>query len=214
MGADSVQFTLMIPLELADALAKRRGSGAAKMDFVREAIAEKLSRDYGEKISPVLTRGEQGRRTDLEREKKALDRKSAAVSRKKVYAFNADGSPKSEDKIQKERNAVREEAMKLLMKRYSLARAILKERAAKGDKAAARALLEHEYASDSYFEAKFEDAPISKLTKLREKLDSARDKIFDLSGIKIEIMGMPVVVSDTVPATKPRRKRGDKAAGK
>lgn len=213
MGADSVQFTLMIPLELADALAKRRGSGAAKMDFVREAIAEKLSRDYGEKISPVLTRGEQGRRTDLEREKKALDRKSAAVSRKKVYAFNADGSPKSEDKIQKERNAIIEESAELFRKRYFLAMDILKERAAKGDKAAARALLEYEYAIDSYYEAKRKDAPISKRIKLKEKQDLAAKKIFDLSGVFFGIEES-IVIPDTVPAPKPRRRRGDKAAGK
>lgn len=208
MGADSVQFTLMIPLELADALAKRRGSGASKMDFVREAIAEKLSRDYGEKISPVLTRGEQGRRTDLEREKKALDRKSASLSRKKVYAFNADGSPKSEDKIRNELFLRMIEYAQVFDKRVVLGTAVLKERAAKGDKAAARAFLEYEAAVDSWAEAATSGAPIKQ--EIYDKLASAEEKIFDLSGVKTERMGKPVVV----PAPKPRRKRGDKAAGK
>ena len=72
MGKDSKQFTLMFPLAVSDALAARCPNRI--QDFIREAVAEKLARDFGETVSPVLTRGEQGRRTDLERLRGARER--------------------------------------------------------------------------------------------------------------------------------------------
>ena len=63
MGKDSKQFTLMFPIALADAL--ERCCGAGKQDFIRAGAAEKLARDFGENISPILARAAQGERKDL-----------------------------------------------------------------------------------------------------------------------------------------------------
>lgn len=81
MNKESVRISLMFPAKIAAALIRRAGK-RGKMDFIRAAVAEKLARDYGENISPILTRGEQGRRTDLERareeRKRAMNRVESA----------------------------------------------------------------------------------------------------------------------------------------
>lgn len=65
MEKDSKLIGIMFPIALADALERR--FGAKKQDFIREAVAEKFARDFGEKISPILERKNQGRRNDLAR---------------------------------------------------------------------------------------------------------------------------------------------------
>ena len=66
----------MFPRAISDALKKHCGN--ALRDFVRAAVAEKISRDFGENLSPALTRGEQGRRTDLERLREQISAARAA----------------------------------------------------------------------------------------------------------------------------------------
>lgn len=65
MGKDSKQFTLTLPVAISDAISANYKGGIH--DFIRKAAAEKLARDFGLTVSPVLTRAGQGRRTDLER---------------------------------------------------------------------------------------------------------------------------------------------------
>lgn len=75
MAKDSVQTTVRLPVALFSRLNELVPNGKRR-DFIRTAISEKLARDFGETASPVLTRGEQGRRTDLER-LRALEKKLA-----------------------------------------------------------------------------------------------------------------------------------------
>lgn len=78
MGKDSKQFTLMFPLPLAEALEAHFGAG--KQDFIRAAVAEKLARDFGENLSPTLSRANQGKRNDLARLRAALEEVESVVS--------------------------------------------------------------------------------------------------------------------------------------
>ena len=73
MAKDSVQTTVRLPVALFSRLNELVPNGKRR-DFIRTAISEKLARDFGETASPVLTRGEQGRRTDLERLRGARER--------------------------------------------------------------------------------------------------------------------------------------------
>lgn len=66
MAKDSVQTTVRLPVALFSRLNELVPNGKRR-DFIRTAISEKLARDFGLTVSPVLSRGEQGRRTDLER---------------------------------------------------------------------------------------------------------------------------------------------------
>ena len=70
MEKDSAQICVMFPLAIVEALNSR--FGAKKQDFIREAVAEKFARDFGEKISPILERKNQGRRNDLARIREAF----------------------------------------------------------------------------------------------------------------------------------------------
>lgn len=66
MEKDSIQTTVRLPIALFLRLNELLPNGERR-DFIRKAITEKIARDFGETISPVLTHGKQGRRTDLER---------------------------------------------------------------------------------------------------------------------------------------------------
>lgn len=76
MAKDSVQTTVRLPVALFSRLNELVPNGKRR-DFIRTAISEKLARDFGETASPVLTRGEQGRRTDLERQRQELEKQLA-----------------------------------------------------------------------------------------------------------------------------------------
>lgn len=76
MKKDSVQTTVRLPVALFSRLNELIPNGKRR-DFIRKAIVEKLARDFRETVSPVLTRGEQGRRTDLERRRQELEKQLA-----------------------------------------------------------------------------------------------------------------------------------------
>ena len=79
MVKESVQTTVRVPVYLLGRLNELVASGKRR-DFIREAIAEKLSRDFGENVESKLSRKNQGRRTDLE--KLRLSREAAQKQRK------------------------------------------------------------------------------------------------------------------------------------
>ncbi len=76
--SDSIQYTLVFPKAVSDALRKYCGQG--EKNFIREAVCERLTRNFGLRLSPVLTRKGQGRRSDLERKRKYLDELNAKLA--------------------------------------------------------------------------------------------------------------------------------------
>lgn len=76
MESNPKRFCLTVPFAIADALEAH--CGRRKLDFIREAVAEKLARDCGKVFeeSALALRVGQGRRTDLER-LRALEKKLA-----------------------------------------------------------------------------------------------------------------------------------------
>lgn len=193
----------MFPRAISDALKKHCGD--ALRDFVRAAVAEKLARDFGENLSPALTRGEQGRRTDLERRRAELARERAEWVREMNETLKL---PPKEIAAAREKSWTRGHA--IVENQILLAFEIVKSRAEAGDKAAARALRAHSRASKAY------GAGAGTL----EELNAAFLRLAELAGVKIEIPGSIEFPTEKgafdglVPTPKPRRNRGDKAAGK
>lgn len=74
MESNPKRFCLTLPFAIADALEVH--CGRRKLDFIREAVAEKLARDCGKVFeeSALALRVGQGRRTDLERLRVARER--------------------------------------------------------------------------------------------------------------------------------------------
>ena len=205
----SFLLNIRVPAPLLAALEKfieRRAFPA----FARNAIAEKLARDFGEQLdaSALAVRVGQGRRTDLERRRAELARERAEWEATGARELNETLKlPPKEIKAAREKiyargNAIVERQMLLVLD-------IVKARAEAGDKAAARALRAHSRASKAY------DA--GKATV--EELNAAFLRLAEIAGVKVEsgLFQFPAekgAGAAGVPAPKPRRGSGDKTAGK
>lgn len=105
MEKDSKFIGLMIPIPLAAALERRLGG--RKNEFIREAITEKFARDFGEKISPILERKNQGRRNDLARIREAFAGvESAAAGAGKALPKLAEKAEKLAGKARKKSRSI------------------------------------------------------------------------------------------------------------
>ncbi|MBR6798362.1 MAG: hypothetical protein IKM45_06755 [Opitutales bacterium] len=61
----SFQISIRFPKGIFEAL-KKFIPNTSRRDFIRKAVSEKLSRDFGANIPPELSRCGQGKRTDLD----------------------------------------------------------------------------------------------------------------------------------------------------
>lgn len=105
MEKDSKPVNVMFPLAIVEALNSR--FGAKKQDFIREAVAEKFARDFGEKISPILERKNQGRRNDLARIREAFAGiESAAAGAGKALPKLAEKAEKLAGKARKKSRSI------------------------------------------------------------------------------------------------------------
>lgn len=245
MGKDSKQFTLMFPIALADAL--ERCCGAGKQDFIRAAAAEKLARDFGENISPILARAAQGERKDLScpaARAAALPalRKQAAAARDALAKIRAaektlapyggaakvietgEGAEACENALDSLTSAQRD-----LIDSFPRSRK-LRERAEKafaGARARLSALADarrERDAADAEFESALErgesadyrraEAVRKRVERLSAQRETFLEKFLTLRAEALRVARDCAERAAGVPAPKPRRGRGDKAAGK
>lgn len=79
MKEESIQTAVRFPVALLERLNELVPSGKRR-DFIREACAEKLARDFGIKVEAKLSRKNQGKRNDLSRLRAALEEVESVVS--------------------------------------------------------------------------------------------------------------------------------------
>ena len=215
----------MFPRAISDALKKHCGD--ALRDFVRAAVAEKLARDFGENLSPALTRGEQGRRTDLERLREriaAAEKTLAPYGGAAKVIETGEGAAASENALDSLTSAERD-----LIDFFPRSRK-LRERAEKafaGARARLSALADarrEREAADAEFESALErgesadyrraEAARKRVERLSAQRETLLEKFLTLRAEALRVARDCAEREAGVPAPKPRRGRGDKAAGK
>ena len=215
----------MFPRAISDALKKHCGD--ALRDFVRAAVAEKLARDFGENLSPALTRGEQGRRTDLERLREriaAAEKTLAPYGGAAKVISTGEGAEACENALDSLTLAERD-----LIDSFPRSRK-LRERAEKafaGARARLSALADARReceAAEAEFESALErgggadyrraEAARKRVERLSTQRETLLEKFLTLRAEALRVARDCAERAAGVPAPKPRRGRGDKAAGK